>query len=71
MVSLGDSSLRIAVSDARGEAVPRHRSPSADEQFGRGLFLVDTLGERWQPDPPIAAKTVRHERGLDGGESAR
>ncbi|WP_016909370.1 ATP-binding protein [Streptomyces xiaopingdaonensis] len=71
VVSLGDRSLRIAVSDARSEAVPRPRFPSFDEQFGRGLLLVDALADRWRTEPRIVGKTVWCELDLDGGESGR
>ncbi|MFB7241047.1 ATPase [Streptomyces populi] len=52
--------LRIAVSDTRGEcrpAIPPERA--ADAESGRGLLLVDALADRWGTDPrPPSGKTV-------------
>ncbi|WP_406839830.1 ATP-binding protein [Streptomyces sp. AHU1] len=52
--------LRIAVSDTRGEcrpAIPPERA--ADAESGRGLLLVDVLADRWGTDPrPPSGKTV-------------
>ncbi|CAL9379376.1 hypothetical protein SUDANB1_01033 [Streptomyces sp. enrichment culture] len=52
--------LRIAVSDMRGErrpAIPPERGP--DHQSGRGLLLVDALADRWGTEPfPPSGKTV-------------
>jgi anti-sigma regulatory factor (Ser/Thr protein kinase) len=52
--------LRIAVSDMRGErrpAIPPERGP--DHESGRGLLLVDALADRWGTEPfPPSGKTV-------------
>ncbi|ANB09858.1 hypothetical protein SAM40697_5905 [Streptomyces ambofaciens] len=52
--------LRIAVSDMRGEhlpAIPSERSP--DHESGRGLLLVDALADRWGTEPfPPSGKTA-------------
>ncbi|MET8409439.1 ATP-binding protein [Streptomyces sp. NPDC005195] len=52
--------LRIAVSDTRGEcrpAIPPERGP--DDESGRGLLLVDALADRWGTEPrPPSGKTV-------------
>ncbi|MCX4452219.1 ATP-binding protein [Streptomyces sp. NBC_01728] len=52
--------LRIAVSDTRGEcrpAIPPERA--ADAESGRGLLLVDALADRWGTEPrPPSGKTV-------------
>lgn len=72
--------LRIAVSDTRGEcrpAVPPERGP--DVESGRGLLLVDALADRWGTDPrPPSGKTVwaeisQHSEGpkRDSGQSGR
>ncbi|MEU3299948.1 ATP-binding protein [Streptomyces sp. NPDC006678] len=72
--------LRIAVSDTRGEcrpAMPREQNP--DDESGRGLLLVDALADRWGTEPrPPSGKTVwaeigRHGEGpeTDSGQSGR
>ncbi|WP_327136597.1 ATP-binding protein [Streptomyces sp. NBC_01340] len=52
--------LRIAVSDTRGEcrpAIPPERA--TDAESGRGLLLVDALADRWGTEPrPPSGKTV-------------
>ncbi|MEU0114366.1 ATP-binding protein [Streptomyces bobili] len=52
--------LRIAVSDTRGErrpAIPPEREP--DHESGRGLLVVDALADRWGTEPfPPSGKTV-------------
>lgn len=40
------ASLRLEISDD-GLDLPRKRTPRADEPFGRGLHIVDTLSESW------------------------
>ncbi|MEU5365852.1 ATP-binding protein [Streptomyces sp. NPDC005925] len=52
--------LRIAVSDTRGERLPAVlRGRGADEESGRGLLLVDTLADRWGTEPrPPSGKTI-------------
>ncbi|MFG2512286.1 ATP-binding protein [Streptomyces sp. NPDC048584] len=40
--------VRIEVEDeARGPGLPMLRRPGPDDQSGRGLLLVDTLGDDW------------------------
>ncbi|MFL5997044.1 MAG: ATP-binding protein [Streptomyces sp.] len=62
VLSLDDSArtLRIAMSDARGEcrpAMPPERGP--DDESGRGLLPVDALADRWGTEPrPPSGKTV-------------
>ena len=52
------SALRIEVSDARGERCPEARIPADDEQFGRGLLIVDALAVRWSVALRTVGKTV-------------
>ncbi|MCF2126259.1 ATP-binding protein [Strepomyces sp. STD 3.1] len=62
LLTLDDAAgtLRVAVSDTRGEhlpAIPLERSP--DHESGRGLLLVDALADRWGTEPrPPSGKTV-------------
>jgi CheY-like chemotaxis protein/anti-sigma regulatory factor (Ser/Thr protein kinase) len=42
-----DRILRIEVTDTGSAHMPRKRNPSLDELGGRGLFLVDSLSDRW------------------------
>ncbi|MCC5476828.1 ATP-binding protein [Streptomyces barringtoniae] len=39
--------LRIEVTDTRGDRLPGMRRPDAEEDSGRGLVLVDALADRW------------------------
>ncbi|MET9354686.1 ATP-binding protein [Streptomyces sp. NPDC006617] len=58
-VTLGHRILRVEVSDPRGERLPRPRPVAdADEQFGRGLLLVEALATRWGWEPRSVGKTV-------------
>jgi anti-sigma regulatory factor (Ser/Thr protein kinase) len=54
--------LRIAVTDARGEQLPctgRESELTSDAEGGRGLLLVTALADRWGTDPyPPGGKTV-------------
>ncbi|MFF8094389.1 ATP-binding protein [Streptomyces sp. NPDC016675] len=43
---VGDT-LRIEVTDTRGERLPHPRAPAADVESGRGLLLVEALADRW------------------------
>ncbi|MFH0242759.1 ATP-binding protein [Streptomyces sp. HK10] len=52
------SVLRIEVSDACGERRPEPRTPADDEQFGRGLLIVDALVARWGANPRTVGETV-------------
>jgi anti-sigma regulatory factor (Ser/Thr protein kinase) len=52
--------LRVEVTDARGERLPRPvAAGTADAETGRGLLLVAALADRWGTDPfPPSGKTV-------------
>ncbi|MFC8085542.1 ATP-binding protein [Streptomyces sp. NPDC057340] len=43
---VGDT-LRIEVTDTRGEELPRPQRPSPGAESGRGLLLVEALALRW------------------------
>ncbi|MEZ7004561.1 ATP-binding protein [Streptomyces sp. AD55] len=43
---VGDT-LRIEVTDTRGEELPEPRTPAPDAESGRGLLLVEALADRW------------------------
>ncbi|MFC8099112.1 ATP-binding protein [Streptomyces sp. NPDC057363] len=43
---VGDT-LRIEVTDTRGQELPEPRTPAADAESGRGLLLVEALADRW------------------------
>ncbi|MFI8193072.1 ATP-binding protein [Streptomyces sp. NPDC085946] len=60
--------LRIEVTDARGECVPRCRDAAPDPaESGYGLLLVEELADRWGVLPgPVPCKTVWAE--LDLGD---
>jgi anti-sigma regulatory factor (Ser/Thr protein kinase) len=42
-----DNTLRIEVTDTRGDCPPRPQGPTSDAESGRGLLLVDALADRW------------------------
>ncbi|MEU2283099.1 ATP-binding protein [Streptomyces sp. NPDC013178] len=51
--------LRIEVTDTRGDRLPQLRRPCADSDSGRGLLLVAALAHRWGVVPePSPRKTV-------------
>lgn len=62
-----DGTLRIEVTDARGDrlpAVPRPPVPD-DAESGRGLLLVEALADRWGVEAgPVPRKTVWAELAL-------
>ncbi|MFF0159191.1 ATP-binding protein [Streptomyces sp. NPDC005263] len=57
--------LRIEVSDTRGDRSPRPRQSSPEDESGRGLAIVDALADRWGTVPgPHPRKTVWAELAL-------
>ncbi|MFB7651250.1 MULTISPECIES: ATP-binding protein [unclassified Streptomyces] len=61
-VTLGHHTLRVEVSDPRGERLPSPRpAGGAAGQFGRGLLLVEAVTARWGWEPRIVGKTVYAE----------
>lgn len=51
--------LRIEVSDTRGDRLPRLQQADPYGESGRGLLLVDALADRWGVTPgPRPRKTV-------------
>ncbi|MFI6487672.1 ATP-binding protein [Streptomyces sp. NPDC050564] len=55
---VGDT-LRIEVTDTRGDRVPRVCATAPDAESGRGLLLVDALADRWgTTSGPAPRKTV-------------
>ena len=51
--------LRIEVTDTRGDRLPRVELPAPEAETGRGLVLVDALADRWGVAPgPRPRKTV-------------
>ncbi|CAL9494407.1 hypothetical protein SUDANB176_03311 [Streptomyces sp. enrichment culture] len=46
LYAVGDT-LRIEVTDARGERLPEPHTPASDAESGRGLLLVEALAHRW------------------------
>ncbi|MFH8589797.1 ATP-binding protein [Streptomyces celluloflavus] len=57
-ITLTESVLRIAVTDARGERLPCEGVPASDDTHGRGLLLVRTLSARWGVGVLAVGKTV-------------
>jgi anti-sigma regulatory factor (Ser/Thr protein kinase) len=57
-LTLTETALRIAVSDARGERLPSPRAAVPTDQFGRGLCIVRMLAARWGVVERVVGKTV-------------
>jgi len=57
--------LRIEVTDTRGDRLPQPQLPAADTESGRGLVLVDALADKWGVAPGLPPrKTVWAEVAL-------
>ena len=57
--------LRIEVTDTRGDRPPFPQDPTPDAESGRGLLLIDALADRWGWAPgPHPRKTVWAELNL-------
>ncbi|MER6608243.1 ATP-binding protein [Streptomyces sp. NPDC000927] len=62
----GDT-LRIEVTDARGDAMPRVPEPDGESLAGRGLLIVEALSVRWGVRAgPFPRKTVWADLALAG-----
>ncbi|MEV5987180.1 ATP-binding protein [Streptomyces sp. NPDC052051] len=60
--------VRIEVTDTRGDDLPRRRSPAPDAESGRGLLLVEAFADRWGVElGPVPRKTVWAELDLPPG----
>ncbi|MGW2749154.1 ATP-binding protein [Streptomyces sp. NPDC001450] len=60
--------LRIEVTDTRGDCLPHLERPAPDGESGRGLLLVSELADRWGvAHGPRPRKTVWAEVTLPGG----
>ncbi|MFI1397573.1 ATP-binding protein [Streptomyces sp. NPDC020681] len=57
-LTLAADTLRIEVSDARGDREPEPRPPAADSETGRGLLLVEALAASWGTKDRTVGKTV-------------
>ncbi|MBO0917195.1 ATP-binding protein [Streptomyces laculatispora] len=58
------TTLRIEVSDPRGERLPTVREAEDDDCYGRGLLIVTRLADRWGIEPRTVGKTVFAELSL-------
>ncbi|UOG84305.1 ATP-binding protein [Streptomyces sp. CB09030] len=58
LLVVGDT-LRIEVTDTRGDRMPAPQVPDAAGESGRGLLLVEALADRWGVvEGPFPHKTV-------------
>lgn len=66
---LADRTLRIEVTDARGDRIPQTHAPVVDDaESGRGLRIVAAYADRWGVDEaPAHCKTVWAELAPDPG----
>ncbi|MGW3089715.1 ATP-binding protein [Streptomyces sp. NPDC001108] len=66
-------SVRVEVSDSRGERIPELGLPDAEAGSGYGLHLVAALSRTWGVRPRIVGKTVWAEVVAEtgGGEGVR
>ncbi len=63
--------LRIEVTDTRGDRRPKLQEPDADAESGRGLLLVDALADRWGvAEGRYPRKTIWAELSLSAPEPA-
>ncbi|GHE00209.1 ATP-binding protein [Streptomyces alanosinicus] len=64
--------LRIEVTDTRGDRLPRLQEPDARAESGRGLLLVDALADRWDvSEGRFPRKTVWAELCLPAPQKCR
>ncbi|MFF3454600.1 ATP-binding protein [Streptomyces sp. NPDC002730] len=63
-LALFTKTLRIDVSDARGDREPTPRPPTPDLETGRGLLLVEALATTWGTADRVVGKTVWAELAL-------
>ncbi|MDI3419792.1 ATP-binding protein [Streptomyces luteolus] len=63
-VILTGTVLRIAVTDPKGERRPSLRADAGEDQFGRGLAIVQALAVRWDVEELTVGKTVWAELDL-------
>ncbi|MGW2121264.1 ATP-binding protein [Streptomyces sp. SM1] len=65
------ATLRIEVSDTRGDRMPVPQVPDTTAESGRGLLLVETLADRWGvTEGRFPRKTVWAELGFSPPEPA-
>ncbi|MDQ0942727.1 ATP-binding protein [Streptomyces sp. V1I1] len=57
-LTLAPTTLRIEVSDPRGEREPEPRPPAPEAEDGRGLQLVEALATSWGTKDRLIGKTV-------------
>ncbi|THA32574.1 ATP-binding protein [Streptomyces sp. A1277] len=66
-LTVEEDTLRIEVTDARGEQAPCLQAQSEVSESGRGLLLVQALATRWGVERgPFPRKTVWAEIALTG-----
>ncbi|GGW88437.1 hypothetical protein GCM10010383_16610 [Streptomyces lomondensis] len=65
------ATIRIEVTDTRGDRLPALRAPDAVAESGRGLLLVEALADRWGvTEGRFPRKTVWAELGFRAPEPA-
>lgn len=69
-VMLTAHTLRVEVTDPRGERLPGMRAAGAEECYGRGLVVVDAIADRWGVEPLTVGKTVFAELSLHSRHTA-
>jgi anti-sigma regulatory factor (Ser/Thr protein kinase) len=69
-VALAEGTLRLAVTDARGERGLRARAAGEDDESGRGLLIVSGLAARWDVEDLGVGKRVWAELLLGASTAA-
>ncbi|MFH8404825.1 ATP-binding protein [Streptomyces sp. NPDC018019] len=70
-LTVGKEVLRVAVSDAKGEARPSVRAADGDDPGGWGLLLVQAVAVRWGVRDREVGKTVWCELDVRRGRPSR
>ncbi|WP_200302886.1 ATP-binding protein [Streptomyces adelaidensis] len=68
--SLNGNTLRVAVTDPRGERLPEARGIEDTDQSGRGLLIVRALAARWAVEKLTVGKRIWAELDVPGGADA-
>ncbi len=63
--------FRIEVRDTQSDRMPVLREANGQELKGRGLFLVDSVSDKWGVREEVIGKTVWAEKEFDTGSDEK